>query len=75
MPHCFSDSADVYRCLNELEQRGCISAKWEIPETGQPRKWYKITKMGREALAECAEDISKRQKNFNFFTAHYNKLQ
>jgi len=75
LPHCFSDSADVYRCLNDMEERGCVCSRWEIPEAGQPRKWYGITTKGREALAECAEDIRRRQENFTYFAERYKKLR
>lgn len=71
LPHCFSDSADVYRCLQEMNVSGLIEANWETQETGQPRKWYTITSKGRQVLKEQAEDIRLRYANFEFFLTHY----
>ncbi|WP_006715341.1 PadR family transcriptional regulator [Desulfitobacterium metallireducens] len=73
-PHCFSDSADVYRSLQELEKSGLVITSWETKETGQPRKWYTITPKGRQALKEQAEDIRLRHANFEFFLSHYKNL-
>ena len=71
LPHVFSDSAIVYRSLQDLEKRGWVNTSWEMKETGQPRKWYTITPAGKQALAEFAEDISKRQANFEYFLNRY----
>lgn len=71
LPHCFSDSADVYRCLQEMSKNCLIEANWETQDTGQPRKWYTITSKGRQALKEQAEDIRLRNANFQFFLDHY----
>ncbi|MFA0814919.1 MAG: PadR family transcriptional regulator [Anaerofustis sp.] len=74
MPHCFSDSADIYRCLAELEKDGSVTSRWETPDAGQPRKWYSVTEKGMHSLAEHAEDIRMRMENFVFFSDHYAKL-
>lgn len=74
LPHCFSDSANVYRSLQELEKNGLLTTSWETPETGQPRKWYTITSKGREALEEQAEDVRLRHANFEYFLSHYKRL-
>jgi PadR family transcriptional regulator PadR len=71
LPHCFTDSADVYRCLQEMEHNGLVETTWETQETGQPRKWYTITSKGYQALDEQAEDIRLRRANFDFFLARY----
>lgn len=75
LPHCFSDSAAVYRCLQEMDKNGWIETRWETPETGQPRKWYTITSKGKQALREQAEDIHLRHANFEFFLAHYRNIK
>ena len=71
LPNCFSDSADVYRCMQDMEKKGLVEARWETLESGQPRKWYEITSKGKEALEEQANDIKKRQENFAYFLKHY----
>jgi len=57
-----------------MEKKGLVETSWEIPETGQPRKWYKITDKGRQALKEQAEDIRLRLANFEFFLSRYKDL-
>jgi len=74
LPHCFSDSPDVYRCLQKMEDDGLVETNWEPQETGQPRKWYSITPKGMQALNEQAEDIRLRHANFEFFLAHYKTI-
>ena len=73
LPYCFSDSAIVYRSLQEMEKNGLVASSWETPDAGAPRKWYSITSAGKEALAEQAEDIRQRFENFSYFIAHYGK--
>ncbi len=74
LPYCFSDSAIVYRSLQDMEKNGLVATRWETRETGQPRKWYTITAKGLKALEEYAEDIRRRQDNFEFFLAHYRDI-
>ena len=70
LPHFFSDSADVYRCLQDMSKNGLVETSWEPQETGQPRKWYTITPKGMDVLKEQAEDIRMRKANFEFFLNH-----
>lgn len=74
LPHCFADSASVYRSLQEMEKNNLVETSWETTETGQPRKWYTITPKGRLALQEQARDILQRHANFEFFLSHYRKI-
>ena len=74
LPYCLSDSSSVYRALQEMEEKEWVKSNWESPQTGSPRKWYSVTPKGLEALHYYAEDIIQRQANFNFFLAHYAKL-
>jgi len=71
LPHCFSDSAIVYRSLQEMEKNGLVEANWETIENSQPRKWYTITSKGMVALEDHAQDIRLRRANFDFFLSHY----
>ena len=75
LPYCFSDSANVYRSLQELDNKGLVETSWETPEAGPPRKWYTITPRGLLALQEQAQDIRKRLENFEFFQSRYKALQ
>ncbi len=73
LPHCFSDSAIVYRSLAQMDKQGLVETRWVTEGAGQPRKWYFITRKGRMALGEYAEDIERRVKNLTFFLDRYRK--
>jgi PadR family transcriptional regulator, regulatory protein PadR len=50
----------VYPALRRLEDAGYLSSKWEAPHIAQseprpPRKYYELTREGREALAEAVK--------------------
>ena len=74
LPYCFSDSAIVYRSLQEMEKNGWVEISWETPETGQPRKWYAITAKGLQALEDYAEDIRRRRENFGYFLSRHKRV-
>src|SRR5262245_61306266 len=40
----------LYPSLHKLEQGGLITGKWVEKETGRKRRYYHITKKGREEL-------------------------
>jgi PadR family transcriptional regulator PadR len=42
----------LYPLLHRLERLEQISAHWGASDTGRKRKYYRITRKGREALAE-----------------------
>ena len=51
-------SGTVYPALRRLEEAGYLSSKWEHPKISQAeprpaRKYYELTRTGREALAEA----------------------
>lgn len=53
-------SGTVYPALRRLEEQGLVKSKWEREATAQrdgrpTRKYYEVTKAGREALAEAVK--------------------
>lgn len=42
----------LYPVLHRLERLGYIEARWEVPESGRRRKYYRITTRGQTQLAE-----------------------
>jgi len=42
----------LYPVLHRLERLGHITSRWEVPETGRKRKYYRITDAGTTALTE-----------------------
>ena len=43
----------LYPALRRLEERGFVESHWVEPESGVPRKYYKIAERGRRALEEA----------------------
>ena len=42
----------LYPLLHRLERLGQVEAAWGTSETGRRRKYYRLTRLGRESLAE-----------------------
>lgn len=40
----------LYPALHKLEQEGRITAEWKVTENGRRAKFYKLTRLGRQAL-------------------------
>ena len=74
LPFCLLDSAGLYRALQNLEKDGVVSSSWETPDSGGPKKIYRITHAGEALLAELAKDIEHRQENFRFFLEQWNRI-
>jgi PadR family transcriptional regulator PadR len=48
----------VYPALRRLDESGCLTSEWEKPSISQaeprpPRKYYELTRAGRDALADA----------------------
>jgi transcriptional regulator len=50
------EQGSLYPALYRIEQKGWVSAKWEVSETGRRAKFYALTKPGRRQLE--AEEAS-----------------
>ena len=74
LPSYTPDSAAVYRALQDLEEEGAVKAYWETDISGPARKWYEITEIGFEKLAEFKEDIMMRKRNLEFFLQSYEEI-
>ena len=46
----------LYPVLYRLERAGFVAIRWETPERGVPRKYYRLTDAGREELARLTEE-------------------
>ena len=42
----------LYPCLHKMQADGLIVGEWEEKETGRKRRYYHVTKRGREALRD-----------------------
>jgi PadR family transcriptional regulator PadR len=46
----------LYPVLYRLERAGFVSVRWETPERGVPRKYYRLTKDGRAELDRLTQE-------------------
>ena len=44
------EQGSLYPALYRIEQKGWVSSKWDVHETGRDAKFYKLTKTGRKQL-------------------------
>lgn len=49
----------LYPALRRLEERGLLRSHWVTRDEGIPRKYYRMTDRGREALREAVETWRK----------------
>jgi PadR family transcriptional regulator PadR len=42
--------------LYRLERAGLVAVRWETPERGVPRKYYRLTDAGREELDRLTQE-------------------
>lgn len=50
------EQGSLYPALYRIEQRGWVSSKWDVNETGRRAKFYTLTKEGKSQLE--AEEAS-----------------
>lgn len=58
------DENTLYPLLRRLEKRGLIKGKWSVSED-RPRKFYTISKNGREVRAELLEIWHRQNEILN----------
>ncbi len=58
----------LYPLMNRLQEDGLVIVRWELKSPGHPRKFYSVTKKGREAAALMDSKLSE-------FIACYNKVK
>ena len=46
----------LYPVLYRLERAGFVAVRWETPERGVPRKYYRLTDAGSEELARLTNE-------------------
>jgi PadR family transcriptional regulator len=44
------EQGSLYPALYRIEQKGWVSARWDVHETGREAKFYKLTRSGRKQL-------------------------
>jgi len=44
------EQGSLYPALYRIEQKGWVTSKWDVHETGRDAKFYKLTRIGRKQL-------------------------
>jgi len=44
------EQGSLYPALYRIEQKGWVSSRWDVHETGREAKFYKLTRSGRKQL-------------------------
>jgi PadR family transcriptional regulator PadR len=58
----------IYPMLHRLERAGSIKARWRLDdEETRPRKYYELTKAGREELDAATDEWSRISRALNAF--------
>lgn len=60
----------AYPLLANLERAGLVSSFWGDGAGGPPRKYYQITDLGREALAQALDDWRDLTENVELVEKH-----
>ena len=55
----------LYPVLYRLERAGLVAVRWETPERGVPRKYYRLTEPGRDELVQLTAQWSNFAKAMN----------
>jgi len=46
----------LYPVLYRLERAGFVQVRWDTPDRGVPRKYYRLTPAGRQELAQLEHE-------------------
>ena len=52
------DQSTLYPLLRRLESQGLLQSKWRIADEARPRRYYVISRQGREVLAQLKGEWS-----------------
>jgi PadR family transcriptional regulator PadR len=55
----------LYPVLYRLERAGFVEVRWETPQRGVPRKYYRLTNAGREELSLLTREWTTFAKAMN----------
>ncbi len=55
----------LYPLLHDLERDGLVQSRWDRPEAGRDRKYYRLTEAGRRRLADGRQRWSQEVRVFS----------
>lgn len=54
------DAGTVYRLLRAMEEQGCVTSSWEMPQAGPSRRVYTVTPKGLDVLEAGARALAEK---------------
>lgn len=63
----------LYPLLNRLKRNGLLEYSWEESKSGPPRKYYSLTKQGRETLNSLVKTWGDLNKSISSLVKKYEK--
>lgn len=68
------DPTLVYRALRDMEEQGLVASSWDDEQTqGPPRRVYRLTRLGDEALRHWVTDLEETRKIVEGFLHAYHE--
>jgi PadR family transcriptional regulator PadR len=68
------DPSAVYRALRDMEEQELVDSNWDEQETqGPPRRVYRLTSTGDEALALWIADLEETRKRIDHVLESYSR--
>jgi len=66
------DPSGVYRCLRLQEQRGLVTAAWNVSDPGPAKRLYRITSEGLECLQNWITTLENYHHSLKLFLGSAN---
>ena len=64
----------VYRALRDMEDRGWVTSTWDTEQTqGPPRRVYRLTALGDEALGLWTQDLQETRRLIDHVLGAYSQ--
>ena len=68
------DASIIYRALRDMEGRGWVRSTWDEVETqGPPRRVYRLTSEGDQALAHYTHDLAQTRARIEHLLGAYHR--
>jgi PadR family transcriptional regulator PadR len=68
------DPSVVYRALRDMEDKGWLTSAWDEEQTqGPPRRVYRLTRQGQEALGCWTRDLQETRQIIDGFLDRYSR--
>ena len=57
----------LYPLLRRLEDQGLLNSEWRVIDEARPRRYYKISELGQQALTDLSQEWTQISEAMNSF--------